>query len=234
VIDEAISVKEEWDPRVGRQKKKEYRQVVTAEFFDYSNVQHGRRPVNYSTDADIVAYDATHDLALLKLRTIKVAPAVAALPQPREPEQIVIGTAVVAAGSALLHDPILTTGMVTHQGDEIDYKDYWMSNAAIVFGNSGGAMFAELAGVWKFIGVPSRVAIVGWGSPVTHLGYFSPIHRVYEFFYDHLYHFLIPGSTHSESECEQERADRDEKENRRGGQDDEVELTKAAARDHLE
>lgn len=215
VIEEAISVKEEWDPRVGRSRKREYRQLVGVEFFDYDNVTHGHRPLNYSADGEIVAYDASHDMALLRLRTVKAAPAVAQLPAPGSERAVVVGTPVVAVGCALLHDPILTTGMVTHMGDEIDYKDYWMSNAAIIYGNSGGAMFAELDGAYRFIGIPSRVAVVGWGQAVPHLGYFSPISRVYEFLSDQLYHFLIPGHAHSEEDCERERRERASREERR-------------------
>jgi len=90
-----------------------------------------------------------------------------------------------------------------------------MSSAQIIFGNSGGAMFAERDGNYYFIGVPSRVDVVGWGSAVTHLGYFSPIPRVYDFFKEQLFHFLVPGSKHTESDCLKEQESREEREERR-------------------
>jgi hypothetical protein len=109
-------------------------------------------------------------------------------------------------GCALLHDPVLTTGIVTHFGDEIDGKLYWMSNAQIIFGNSGGAMFVTNNDRYEFIGLPSRIAIAGWSTPITHLGYFSPISRVHEFFTEQGFQFLSPGNMMTEKECEKERA----------------------------
>jgi len=212
VIDAAISVKDEWDPRVGRQRKRETRQLVQVEFFDWANVLHGHRPLSYQTDAEVVAYDKDHDMAIVKLRTVKKAGHVAKVMKKGEEKSIRIGSGVLVVGCAMLHDPILTTGIVTHCGDEIDGKLYWMSNAQIVFGNSGGAVFTES---YEFIGVPSRVDIVGWGSPITHLGYFSPITRVHEFFDEQSYHFLTPGSGHTEHQCEEERKKIREREERK-------------------
>lgn len=204
VIEEAISVRKEYDPKIGRDRKFEYRQVVTVELFDYKSVPHGRRPVSSSVDADIVAYDKTHDLALLKLRTVNKMPYVANLLPLEAESKLVIGTPCYAVGCALLHDPILTQGIITHIGDEIDYKDYWMSSAQIIFGNSGGAVFVFLDGKYYFVGVPSRIDIVGWGSPVTHLGYFTPVHRVYEFLKEQMFDFIYD-SKKTEEECEAER-----------------------------
>lgn len=213
VIDKAIDVRKEWDSKLKRDRKKEYRQVVTVEFFDWDNVPHGNRPVNYSVDADLVAYDEQHDMALLKLRTIKPAPSVASLCELDRSEQILIGDRVWAVGCALLHDPIVTNGRITHMGDEIDYKDYWMSNAQIIFGNSGGAVFLEDG--FQFIGIPSRIDITGWGgSPITHLGYFSPIHRVFQFFDEQVYQFLYLKS-HTEEEDDLVRKKVKEKEEER-------------------
>lgn len=215
VIDGAISVKSEWDSMVGRERKKEYRQLVTVEFFDWESVPHGHRPLTFGSDAEVVAYDKQHDMALLRLRTVKAASSVAALlPEPRI-ESIRVGTPVLACGCALLHDPILTSGTITHMGDEIDGKLYWMSSAQIIFGNSGGSVFLLDEGRYKFLGIPSRIDVAGWGSPITHLGYFSPITRVAEFLDEQLYHFLIPGHAHTDVECEKERKERREREERR-------------------
>jgi len=212
VIEDALSVKKEWDSAVGRDVKREYRKVVVVEFFDYENVLPGHRPVNYSVDADIVAYDKDHDMALLKLRTKKQAQYVAKLCSSEKAKQLTIGDEVFAVGCAMLHDPILTKGIITHQGDEIDYKDYWMSNAQIIFGNSGGAVFTK--DELEFLGIPSRMDVAGWGSPITHLGYFSPIHRIYEFFNEQLFHFLHD-KTHTEKQCEKEREKRQKAEEER-------------------
>ena len=111
VVDDAVTVKDEWDSKVGRQRKREVRQLVTVEFFDWSNVAHGNRPLNYSADAEIMAYDKDHDMAILRLRTIKRAPYIATLMPDGEQKALTIGSPVVAVGSALLHDPILTEGI---------------------------------------------------------------------------------------------------------------------------
>lgn len=219
VIADAINVKTEWDPRVGRERKREFRQLVGVEFFDWSNIPHGHRPLTYSTDAETVAYDKDHDMALLLLRTVKPAPGIATLLPPGREIELQIGSPVIAVGCALLHDPIVTQGIITHMGDEIDYKLYWMSNASIIFGNSGGAIFTPIVLdhelKYVFTGIPSRIDIAGWATPITHLGYFSPITRVYEFLNEQLYHFLIQGHRHTEPECEEERRKRKEQEERR-------------------
>ena len=215
VIASAIQVKTEWDPKLGREVKKEYRQLVTVEFFDFENKSHGEVPVTYTTQGEIIAYDLPHDMALLKLRTVKVAPAVARLLPKDLIKSIRIGSPTVAVGAALLHDPIITSGIVSHMGDEIDYKTYWMSTAQIIFGNSGGAMFYPSDGKYYFIGVPSRIDISGFSDAITHLGYFSPIGRVYEFFDEQLHHFLIPQHKHSEEDCMKELKARKERETKR-------------------
>lgn len=204
VIEGALSVKKEYDPRVGMDRKKEYRQVVGVEFFDYESVPHGRRPVSNSVDADIMAYDKTHDMALLKLRMATKANYVAKLLPEDEIEDVKVGDKSYAVGCALLHDPILTEGMITHMGDEIDYNDYWMSSAQIIFGNSGGAMFRPDSEDYYFIGVPSRIDVAGWADPITHLGYFSPISRVYEFIRNEHYEFIVD-SAFTEERCEKIR-----------------------------
>jgi len=215
VIEGAITVKTAWDSKLGRDVKKEFRQLVTVEFFDFENKSHGEVPVTYSTNGEIVAYDQAHDMALLKLRTIKRAVSVARLLPIDMITEIRIGSPSVAIGAALLHDPIITSGIVSHMGDEIDYKLYWMSTAQIIFGNSGGAMFYPSDGHYYFIGVPSRIDISGFSDAITHLGYFSPINRVYEFFTEQLHHFLIPQHEHSEADCLDEMKKRKEKETQR-------------------
>lgn len=215
VIEDALSVKKEYDPKIGQDRKKEYRQVINVEFFDYASVPHGRRPVNNSVDADIMAYDKIHDMALLKLRMITQASTVAKLLSQEEITSIKIGDRTNAVGCALLHDPILTEGMITHMGDEIEYNDYWMSSAQIIFGNSGGAMFLERDDEYSFIGIPSRVDVVGWANAVTHLGYFSPITRVYKFLDDESFQFIYDES-YTEEQCEKTREDIKKKASQRG------------------
>lgn len=205
VISDALKIETKWDPVLAQDRKRDVRQSVGVEFFNWKAVPHGKLPLTSGVFADIVAYDADHDMALLNLKLADPPSVASMLPESRIGE-VVIMSPVVAVGCALLHDPIVTRGHVTHQGDIIELKDYWMSSAQTIFGNSGGAVFTD--GEFQFIGIPSRIDIAGWGSPVTHLGYFSPITRVYEFMKEQVFDFLIPGSTKTEKECESEREDK--------------------------
>ena len=216
VIEDAITVRSEWDSRLGRERKQEFRNLVTVEFFDYESVPHGRRPVSSSVDAEVVAYDRSHDLAILKLRMVKAVPNVAQLYPTAGVEGLRIGSETVTVGCALGHDPIVTEGHITHMGDEMDYKLYWMSSATMLFGNSGGACFAlDADGNYRLVGVPSRVDVIGWGAPVTHLGYIAPITRIREFMEEQGYEFLDPDSGKTEAQCARERAETEEDEKHR-------------------
>jgi len=200
VVEKNINVKDDWDSVLKKQKKRESLTPVVVEFFNWDSVPHGKAPLTHGTTGDIVAYSQKHDIALVHLR-LREKPPVAKLLPPGKVEDVIIGSEVVIVGCALLHDPIMTRGSVTHQGDLIDGMDYWMSDAQIIFGNSGGAAFAHLNGGYYFIGIPSRIDIAGWSAPVTHLGYFSPVPRIYKFFREQMYEFLIPGSKKTEAEC---------------------------------
>jgi len=206
VIDAAVRVNTFFDPTLGRERKRELRQEVEVEFFDYG--PDGSVDRTYSVRADVVAHDALHDLALLRLKSNRKAEYVAEMFPRGESARILIGHPVVAVGCALLHDPIRTEGTITHKGDIINYNEYWMSNAQIIYGNSGGAVFT--LDTKRFIGVPSRIAVVGWSTPVTHLGYFSPIDRVYGFIDDQGFEFLHD-TKHTEAECEKVREERKRK-----------------------
>ena len=151
-----------------------------------------------------MAYDKTHDMALLKLRKINESEHVAKLLPENQIPEVSVGDKSYAVGCALLHDPILTEGMITHMGAEIDYNDYWMSSAQIIFGNSGGAMFRPSHNQYFFIGIPSRIDISGWSDAITHLGYFSPISRVYNFLRDENFQFIYDPK-YTEEQCEKKR-----------------------------
>jgi len=204
VVADAISVEEKWDSVIKKDRKREVLKPITIEFFQWDSVPHGKSPLTAGTTGDIVAYSQEHDMALIHL-DLKERPVIASLLDPDSIENVVPGSPAVAVGCALLHDPIMTQGIITHQGDIIEGVDYWMSNSSIVMGNSGGAMFTQVGSNFKFIGVPSRVAVIGFGDVVTHLGYFSPISRVYRFFKEQVYEFLIPGNSKTEEDCELER-----------------------------
>jgi S1-C subfamily serine protease len=208
VVEGLIKVEKEWDPTLGRERKVEHRQTTRVEFFEYENVEHGKPPVTAGVPGHVVAYDKTHDMAIIHMGTLKEYPHVANLPAEDLIQQIRIGDDVWACGCGLALDPITTHGILNHMGYEIDYKDYWGSSALITFGNSGGGAFWKDGEKFWFIGVPSRVAIQGWGDVANHIGFFSPVRRVYKFLDEQFLHFLIPGHPHGEDVCLKEIEDR--------------------------
>lgn len=188
VVEDAISIRDEWDPMLARMAKREFRSTVKVEFFKYLNG--GRATRTESVDADIQAWDRQNDVALLKLRLDEPAAHVATLLPRSETRNIALFDRVYAVGCALLHPPIVTEGVINSMSDEMEDLSYWMSNAQIIFGNSGGAIFHANERGLEFIGIPSRVPIYGWGTAVSHMGYFSDIDRIYKWLDGECYQFL--------------------------------------------
>jgi S1-C subfamily serine protease len=215
VVEDLIKVEKEYDPTVGRDRKVEHRATAQVEFFDYENVEFGKPPIVSAVPGYIIAYDKTHDMAILRVGTIKQYPHIARLPSKDLVEQIDVGVDIWACGCGLALDPILTHGKLNHIGFEMDYKDYWGSAALITFGNSGGGAFWDRNGDYWFVGIPSRVALQGWEQVANHIGFFSPITRVYAFLEEQLLHFLIPEHKHSEAFCLKEIEDRKQSEEMR-------------------
>ena len=196
VIESAIQVTSEWDPNLRKEVKKEKRATVTVEIFQYKNLSEniGR----FAMDADIVAYSARHDLGLLKLRSSEKAAYVAKLMTKDKVDMIKVFQKVFAVGCSLGHPPIQTEGSIMSISDEIESEKFWMTNAAIIFGNSGGAVF--LAETQEFVGVPSRVAVTGFYA-VSHMAYSIPLSRVYQWLEEANYQFVYDDKMTSEA-CE--------------------------------
>ncbi len=180
VVASAIKVVTEWSSMLGREVKREKRKTVKVEVFRYErlSVVVGRE----SFDADIMAHSQAHDLAVLKLRT-KRKLNISATMRPRDrADKAHLFDKITIVGCSLLHPPLITSGEVTSLNDEIDGKSYWMSNAQIIYGNSGGAAFILDDDNWYFTGIPSRISVANWTTPVTHMGYFVPMTRIYDWF----------------------------------------------------
>jgi len=207
VVEKAIEIKNKWNPTLGADKKVEVHKRIWVELFGWDRVPHGRAPMTQGVDVELLTYDVEHDMALLRVVVDKKLP-VANLPVLVQdakgdwltPKSIQVGDTTVAVGCALGHSPVLTEGTISSLGDDIEGKVYWMSTAQIIFGNSGGALFHETGTSYEFIGVPSRIAVT-WNTPVTHIGYSSPVTRVYEFLDDREFDFLIPGSELTSEDC---------------------------------
>lgn len=193
VISDAISISEEWDSTLGKNKKVERLALVYVEIFKYRDVS---VPVGtLRVEADIKIYNEAEDMGLIRLRYDDPVCNVAALPE-RNKTFLVLDESI-AVGCSLSFPPLPTVGIITRLGVNIRSLPYHMSSAQIIYGNSGGAMFLPDG---LLIGIPSLVPVVGWGTPITHMGLFIPIDRVYDWFEKEYYDFIFDrDKTESES-----------------------------------
>jgi len=201
VIDDCIKISKEWDPMLEATVKKETRSTVNVEFYRYKH--YSRCIGRFSVEADIVTYSKDQDVALLKLRSVEKVPAIAHL-YLSSIKDIHVFDKVVACGCQLAHPPIHTRGEIMFMDDEIDNYNFWLSNAQIIFGSSGGGIYLNKNSKYEFIGIPSRIAISGWSDAVTHMGYFIPIDRIFGWLKEEYYHFIYDSKIDS-TKCEKLR-----------------------------
>jgi len=196
VVSDAIQVKEEWSSVLQKNVKRDVLSEVYVDFFKYS--YQDRAIGSEEIRAEIVAYDKNEDIALLRLLdptprkyVAKVAP---------NDYEILYFDEVITVGAAMGHPPIATKGNICSFNDLIDNRDYMLSTAPSIFGNSGGATFTTKD--WRLVGMPARitVAISGFtANPITHMGYIIPYWRINKFFEDQMMYFLLdPSKTYDE------------------------------------
>jgi S1-C subfamily serine protease len=211
VVADNIKVDIRFDSRVGYDIKKETRIPAEVEFFYYNKLSICQG-VSGSMKADIVAYDVDGDTALLKLRRDSKVDFIANLfPKGKEAEVHVFDE-VWACGAALAHEPIATHGIINFMNELIDEGvEYWMSSAQIIFGNSGGGIFrySRERGKYEYLGIPARmdVSISGFSSsPITHMGFFVPIPRIYRLLEENSYQFIYD-EAYTIEQCDKLRED---------------------------
>lgn len=189
VIDAAITTKKEWDGLLKKQIEKEFLEQVSVEIFDYVYLSKVNSSNSYK--ADIVAYDKSHDLAILKLDSPKKVEYTANVIPKDKIKDIKLFIPTWTSGCSLGHEPFANPGYVTYLSEIIDNKLYWMSNGHSIFGNSGGAVF--LADTGEQIGLSARVVTLqmGFGVDVTSwMSFFIAPQRIYEFFDEQELKFL--------------------------------------------
>lgn len=200
VISGAITIEEKWDSDLAKEIKKEKRSIVYVEIFKYRNLS---TPVGtLKVEADIVLYNEDEDMALIKLRAEEQAQYVAKLMGGGPDAGLDIAYNVmdetVAVGCSLGWPPLPTTGVITRKDYQVDSLPFDMSSSQIIYGNSGGAMF--LAETGELIGIPSLVAVIGWGTPIVHMGLFIGIERIYKWLEKEHYDFIYDLSK-NEKDC---------------------------------
>jgi len=150
-------------------------------------------------EADIKIYNKQEDMALLRLRYDEPIGAVAQIPMSGKEIKYKVLDGTIAVGCSLLFPPLPTIGIVTRMDFMINSLPYHMSSAQIIYGNSGGAMFLSDG---MLIGIPSLIPVVGWGTPITHMGLFVPIDRVYKWLEEERYNFIYDLSVDEKTSLE--------------------------------
>jgi len=181
VIKQSIHIKEEWDPQAKKEKKTETRDLVEAFWFEYNDYsimvgKTGRR-------AEIIAYDANADLAVVRLiDTERFVKNVAKLMPLKD--RLHQFEKVYAVGAGLGFPPFSTDGTVGFNDGLWKGNRYVLTTAPIIFGNSGGALFrwSDIRNSYELVGVPSAVSNAGFatGGPVAHMAWSIPIETVYK------------------------------------------------------
>ena len=188
--------------------------MADVDFYEYKWQSRG---VGATTiQSEIVAYDREVDLALLHLRSGRKMDAVAMLYPKGEESQLRVTMETYCVGAGLGHYPVITKGMLSQFGIDIDNREFWCTTSPGIYGNSGGALFLD-GDDYKQIGVPARIA-VSWGVPITHLMYAIPITRIYDFLSVQHYRFIFDSQFTEDGESKErerireadERARRDE------------------------
>lgn len=195
VVQDKITYSKEWDPFLEKETLRERRDTVYVEIFQYkqTSIDIG----TFKVAADIVIYWKDGDLALLKLASESPVEYVATL-LPRDAEYYIFDQ-TIAVGCSLAFPPLPTYGILTRRNYRINSLPYDMSQSQIIYGNSGGGMF--LAETGELIGVPARITVMNWGTiPITHMGLFIPIFRVYEWLEREHFEFIFDATT-TEADC---------------------------------
>jgi S1-C subfamily serine protease len=194
VVDNAISVVNQWDSDLQKEVKIEKRKLIYAEIFKYKNMS---IPIGtLKVEANIVLYNKDEDMALIKLSLEEPAKYVAELYPYGMEDDLHVTDETIAVGCSMGWPPIPAMGMITRMNVYIDSLIYHMSESQIIFGNSGGAMYRTNpeTGIGEYIGMPSRVVVVGWSSAVSHMGVFIPVNRIYDWLERENYQFIYDDS----------------------------------------
>lgn len=192
VVASAVSIEEEFDPKRQKNVQKETRRPVHVRLWDYND---------YSTAigttgrvARIVAWDKHRDLALLRLDDKeRVMENIATL----WPENIggpYLFQKTWAVGSGMSNPPYPTEGLLSGiSGKDAKGRALYLSSAPIIFGNSGGSLWAysKSRDKYEMIGVPSMVGAFGYGNIVTHLAWSRPISEIRAFLRENDYGFVV-------------------------------------------
>lgn len=218
VVDDLIKIEKKWDPVLKKDRRMEVLGKASVELFYYEHLSRCKGSSGQHR-ANIVAYDKDGDIALLEVEREETPIDYVAHVYPKdEVKQIHVLDQLYCVGAAMGHEPIVTNGVLSFMDEIIDNKEYWMSTAQSIFGNSGGSVFRhdENREQYEFLGMPARITVAMYGfsaDAITHMGFFVPITRIYEFLDRNHYDFIYDKSKTYE-QCKEERERELDKERR--------------------
>ena len=211
VVKGAIGIEEEFDPKRGKNIQKETRRPVHVRLWDYND---------YSTAvgttgrvARILAWDKHRDLALLRLddneRTMKNV----AILWPENVGGPYLFQKTWAVGSGMSNPPYPTEGLLSGiSGKDAKGRSLYLSSAPIIFGNSGGSLwaFSKKRDRYEMIGVPSMVGAYGWGNIVTHIAWSRPVSEIRSFLRENDFGFVLGDKDIPKKDQKDEDKEKDE------------------------
>ena len=211
VVKGAIGIEEEFDPKRGKNIQKETRRPVHVRLWDYND---------YSTAvgttgrvARILAWDKHRDLALLRLddneRTMKNV----AILWPENVGGPYLFQKTWAVGSGMSNPPYPTEGLLSGiSGKDAKGRSLYLSSAPIIFGNSGGSLwaFSKKRDRYEMIGVPSMVGAYGWGNIVTLIAWSRPVSEIRSFLRENDFGFVLGDKDIPKKDPKDEDKEKDE------------------------
>lgn len=213
VVEDAIKFVKKWSNIAKKDIVVEANELVRCEIFKYEKLS---RCIGGTTlDAEIVCWDKPLDIALLKVKCSEKIAYIAKLYPRNKGDEIKLGEPMISCGCSMAHQPFFTFGNLSSKGDQIDAKEYWMTTANVIFGNSGGPVF--LSESFEYLGNTARVASIqlGFGVDIiTWMGFFIPIDSIYNFLEENFFMFIYDKTTDSKK-CEVLRKKKIEEEERK-------------------
>ena len=202
VIQNYVKVSKIWNSELKEHVETENRRPVNIDLWEYNNFSTAIGTMGRI--AEIVAYDKSRDLALLRVKdTERQMPYVATLYPEGLDEGPWIFQTVYAVGAGLGKPPFPTMGLLAGYGRDQDGNELYLSSSPIIFGNSGGSLYVySPRRTYELIGVPSMVSAYGWGNVVSHMAWSRPIAEIRIFLRENKYGFIIGDEPEPEEEVE--------------------------------
>ena len=212
VVSDAISIMDKFDPRKGKTVQKETRMPLHVRLWDYND---------YSTAVGttgrvgrIVAWDKDRDLALLRLDDKERVIASVAKFWPEKVGGPYLFQKTWAVGSGLGNPPYPTQGLLSGiSGKDRQGRSLYLSSAPIIFGNSGGSLWAysKKRDRYEMIGVPSMISAFGWGTAVPHVAWSRPISEIRAFLRENSFGFVLGDKDVAKKEPKEDKNSKDDK-----------------------